>query len=241
MAIQVSQVLGAVTTLLQDAAYSRWTLAELISWINMGQDQVVALKPDAMTLTTPFKLAVGLTRQGLPDGSASFLNPTGATLRAGLKLIDITRNMGSDGLTPGKPISIIDRVLLDQCDPDWHSGQKSSTIQHYVYNEKNPRVFYVTPGSHALVYVWVELVYVAKPTLVTTINSYIDLPDEYESILVDYVLFRCYAKSTDSQLHLQKAVAYYEAFQRALGSYSDAEIEFDPNNVRANPSPSLKR
>ena len=241
MSILVSQILGSVTTLLQDASYSRWSLAELISWINMGQDQVVALKPDAMTITTPIKLAQGVTQQHLPDGTDAYQDPDDNTLRAGLKLIDITRNMGSNGTTPGKPISIIDRLLLDQCDPEWHSGHKSSTIQHYVYDEKNPRVFYITPGSHSLVYVWVEIIYTAKPNRVAQVTDSIDLPDEYESILVDYVLFRAYAKSTDSQLHLQKAVAYYEAFNRALGTYSMVEDEFDPNNTKGKPSPSVRR
>jgi hypothetical protein len=104
-----------------------------------------------------------------------------------------------------------------------------------------PKVFYVYPIVHATTQTWVEMMYVARPTAAATIASNIDLPDNYTSILLDYLLYRAFSKSTDSQLHLTKAMAYYEAFIRALGAYTAAESGFDPNNNRMAPSVSLRK
>ena len=125
--------------------------------------------------------------------------------------------------------------------PKWHYSERSNTIEHYVYSEKNPLIFYVCPGAHTSIQTWVELVYIGKPAVMATTAASIGLPDEYESILFDYVLFRAYSKSADSQVHMNKASLYYQAFTSALGTKINAEFATDPNNVLNTPSVSLRR
>jgi len=241
MATTAGTIIDQAEILLQDTTNVRWGTAELLSWLNQGQDQIVALKPDAMAKVVSTKLVASKTRQSLPDGTANYKDENGATLREGLQLLDIFRNMGTTGSSPGRSISIVDKNLLDLTDPTWHYIGRSNVIQHYMYNEKIPKVFYVYPIVHATTQTWVEMMYVARPTAAATTASDIDVPDNYISILLDYLLYRAFSKSTDSQLHLTKAMAYYEAFIRALGAYTAAESGFDPNNNRMAPSVSLRK
>jgi len=227
--IQASRIITKAAVLLQDTGAVRWSASELLDWLNMGQVQIVTVKPDAVSIVAEMRLVAGKTRQSLPNGTASFPDASGATLRSGIKLLDIVRNMGSDGKSPGRAIQIVDRKFLDQVDPFWHSGGPSTTIYNYTYDEKTPRIFYVTPPVHATVNVWVELVYTPVPTPLTSSDDYIELSDEYEPILLDYVLFRALSKQIDSADALQKAVAYYQAFMGALERYGVTEIEADPN------------
>lgn len=242
MSILASTIIGYARTILQDnGSTKRWSDAELLAWLNMGQDQIVALKPDVSSVITPFKLTAGKTKQNLPDGSNSYKDPLGVAQKKGIQLLDITRNMGTDGDTPGKSISIIDRVLLDQVSPKWHYFERANIIEHFVYSEKYPLIFYVCPGAHSSIQTWVELVYVAKPDTMAATSDSIDIPDEYESILLDYILFRAYSKSSDSAVHMNKAGLYYEAFVTALGSKVKTEFALDPNNLLSTPSVSVRR
>lgn len=241
MATTAGTIIDQAEILLQDTTNARWAASELLIWLNQGQDQIVALKPDAYSIVTSFKMTASKTRQSLPDGTASYKDENGATHKAGLKLLDVIRNMGALGSSPGKSISIVDKLILDLADPTWHYTGRSNVVQHYMYDERNPKVFYIYPGAHASVQTWVEVAYVAVPTACATTASNIALDDNYASVLLDYILFRAFSKSADSQLHLTKALAYYEAFIRALGAYTSGEAAFDPNNVHAAPSPSMRR
>jgi len=241
MAVTTSQIIGNVTTILQDTgAVRRWSDSELLGWLNLGQVQIVSAKPDSMAITTEMLLAAGVTKQQLPDGTANYQDAIGTTLRAGIKLIDLVRNLGSTGISAGKAISIIDRKLLDQFNPDWHNMTPSTSIVHFMYDEKVPRVFYVTPAPHATTAVWVEFTYIAKPNVLTS-GQNIELPDEYAPILMDYILFRAYSKESASQGFIQKALAYYASFKDALGNYTLIEHEVDPNNTSFSASPSIQR
>jgi hypothetical protein len=241
MAVSATQIINKVSILLQDTSASRWTVAELLGWLNLGQVQIGTAKPDAIAVTTEMKLTPGKTKQSLPDGSSAYQDANGVTLRAGIKLFDIVRNMGSTGLVPGRAISVTDRQLLDQFNSDWHDVTPAAAVANYTYDEKTPKVFYVYPAAHKTTPVWVEVTYAALPPILTAEQNIV-LPDEYEAILMDYILFRAYSKETDSPGAFQKALAYYEAYLRALDRYAMTEFEFDPNKAATiKPSPSYKR
>lgn len=241
MTVSVSQILSNVSTVLRDTGTSRhWPDTELLAWLNLGQRQIATLKPDAVSRVTQMQLAAGKSLQVLPDGTAAFTDASGATLLAGMKLIDIVRNLGADGQTPGRAVSIVDRSLMDNYNPEWHAGTPAVEIQHFMYNEKAPRVFYVYPVVHGSTPVWVEITYSFLPSILTSGQS-IELPDEYEGALMDYVLFRAYSKEQDSPVAATKAAAYFESYQSALDRFAMAEVEHDPNDTPRETSPSYQK
>lgn len=145
MSVLASAIISeASTSFLHDEDNDRWTQDEQLQNINDGQRMIVFLKPDANVFNTGIPLKSG-TKQSIPDGSAEFKNDAGETLAAGMSLLDVVRNMGSDGLTPGDAISIVDRHLLDTGNPSWHSDTGANAVSNYVFSEQDPKTFYCTP------------------------------------------------------------------------------------------------
>lgn len=194
-------IINRVTFITQDATNVRWTVNELIGWINDGQAAIALQKPDATAKNVATKLIAG-TKQTLPAD--------------GVRLLDLRRNMGLDGLTAGRAIREVQMDIMDAETPNWHSGVASATVLHYMFDLRDPHNFYVYPPQPASPG-YVELVYSAQPAKVAAVTDTIGVDDIYSPVLVDYLLYRCYLKSTDYASDFPRAQAYGQSVGNALG------------------------
>jgi hypothetical protein len=203
--VTVSSLMSRVGTLLQDAGNIRWNSTELLDWLNDGQREVVMLRPEAGAANEPKALVAG-TKQSIPD--------------VGIQFLDAIRN------TNGRAVRIVSREILDAQRPDWHSDTPSTTIQHFTYDPRDPKRFYVYPPAASGASL--DIVYSRTPTALT-LNGTIAIDDIYANTLVDYALYRAYSKDAEYAGNAQKAVAYYTAFANGLGVMLKNEMERNPN------------
>lgn len=206
---------------LNDPNNVRWTLAELLEWLNDGQREVAVLRPNSSTAVAVLPLDPGTTLQHLPT------NPNAVSL------IDITRNLGTDGSTPGAPVRIIAREELDLFRPTWHSDTAATAIQNYTYDGRSPRNFYVYPRPATAISVEAHLQVVPQNVEVQGVNdapidTNIALDDLYQTALYDYVMFRAMAKNTDAK-NDGESMAAYRAFLNRLGLKLQVDRAADPN------------
>lgn len=145
--IKASSIITRAATLLHDETGERWPESELLKWLNDGQRQIVLLKWDAYTECESVQLDPG-TKQSIPS--------------QGLSLIDVIRNMGSDGSTPGKPVMVLPKRVLDYQHQSWHYTDEQDEIEYFCFDDRSPRRFFVFPPSDGTTYV--ELVYSSSPT-----------------------------------------------------------------------------
>jgi len=213
--ILASAIVDKVEIVLQDTTNVRWTSTELLGWLNDGQRDIVLLKPDTNVTTDDYKLAAG-TKQRIPDGTATYQNETPTTLDAGITLVGVKRNMGTNGTTPGRAITIIDMRIMDTNNPGWHSETGAAEVKHYMFDARNPKVFYVTPPQPAADQGYVEVAYASIPSDVA-IDAAISLDDTYANVLLDYILYRAYQKDADYSKDNARVQAYYASFMGALG------------------------
>lgn len=219
--ITVAATLSRVSMLLQDTTNIRWPLAELLDWLNDAQREIVLLKPNASTTNTAVQLAAG-TKQTLPAD--------------GVSLIDISRNMGTSGSTPGKGIRITMREILDAQLPDWHMSTASAEVKHYVYSPLDPKTFYVYPPQPVASRGYVELIYSASPAD-ATLGGAINVDDIYQPVLIDYILYRAYSKDTEYAADVARAQGYQQSFFGALTGKLKGEAMTNPNiSAPANPN-----
>lgn len=215
MAFTGQNVIDRAADVLQDLTNVRWTVNELIRWLNTGQRQVVMLRPDAKYTLASVILVQG-TKQTLPAGS--------------LKLLDVIRNMGANGTTPGNVIRLISREVLDAQSPDWHTvANASGIIKHYMYDVRTPLNYYVFPQVPATPVVEVEIAHSVAPTDLATAASSVDLPDTYENAMVDYLLFRTYSKDAEYAGDPNRAAMYYQMFMAGLGMKTKVDITVGPS------------
>ena len=223
-----SEALDQAGIILQDTTNIRWPTAELLGWLNAGQREIVLRKPDAYTISEAVALTASEAKQSIPA--------------AGIQLIDIVRNMGTAGATPGRAVTRTERYILDSQRPDWNTETGSSTVKHYMFDERNPKVFYVYPPQPAVSPGYVETVYSAAPAALAAAANTLTLDDIYASVLLDYVLYRAYSKDSDIAPNApQRAVGHYQAFLRSLGDKEKAESSYDPNAPKLSETPGVHR
>jgi hypothetical protein len=205
MTIAASSIIRRVVETMQDNTSIRWPVAELVRYLNDGQREVVLYRPDSMVTNASVTLAAG-AKQSLPTNGA--------------KLIDVVRNTGVNK----RSVRITSRTILDTQSPNWYNLAGVTEVLHYMYDPRDPRVFYVYPPAAASG-ASVEIVYAAYPTdiaepadgaLYSAVTGNITLPDIYGNVLTDYILYRAYTKDSEYAGNAQRAQAHYAAFQGAL-------------------------
>lgn len=204
MALTADDVVTRVEFLLSDAGNVHWTSPEIVGYINDAQLEIVAVRPDAAARSEAVQLAAGV-KQSLPTG--------------GVFLMDVIRNMGTDGTTAGAAIRPTTMASLAAFLPTWASTTASTVVKHYMYSKSDPLVFYVYPPQPSLPRGYVEMLYAATPTMipVNTPATALSLADIYFPAIVAYVLFRCWSKDSEIAGNAQQAAAYYTQFQGILG------------------------
>lgn len=178
--MKASAVLVRAEFQLNDAGFTRWTKPELLLYLSEGQREAARLNPETTATTRSIQLTKGSTRHRLPDDAGT--------------LIDITRNMGPDGVTPGYPITVMDRETVDRVDPRRHLSAGKTKIKHYSYNPANSMEFETYPKASASENVYIEAVFSVIASDLTSENDALTVIDKYNNALTEYVLSRAYSK-----------------------------------------------
>jgi len=212
MAVTGQNIIDKVHTVLSDVNIY-WPDAELLGWLNSGLKEIAILKPNVLITIAAVKCVAG-TKQTLPTG--------------GLMLVDIVRNMGTAGTTPGRGVALISRQTLDGINNDWHTTTAAAVAKHFVFDPRYPKVFYVYPQQPAANQGYLEIAYAVSPTNLTALSDAIPLDDVYENVLVDYVLYRAFGKNSTEPSNVTVSQAHYAAFAGVLGAKVQAELAIQP-------------
>lgn len=214
--IVASTLINKAQIILQDLTGVRWpSNTELLGWLNDGQREVLVYKPNANVKHASHKLATG-TCQSLPEDC--------------VQLIDIPRNMGTDGLTPGRAIRLAVREVMDAQVPGWHSARASAEVRHFMYSALDPKTFWVYPPQPATGQGYVDLTYSATPSN-ATLDGFIQIDDIYANVLVDYILYRAFSKDTEAAADVNRAATYQNAYLSSLTGKIKVESGVNPNTT----------
>jgi hypothetical protein len=219
MPIAAQSVIRRCVETLQDNTSIRWPINELVRYLNDGQREVVLYRPDAMVTNATITCVAG-SKQALPAGGA--------------KLIEVVRNAAGTR----RAVRMVNREILDAQTPNWHNLTGVAEVLHFMYDPRDPRVFYVYPP--ATISAQLDIVYAAYPAditepadgaLYTAVTGNVSLPDIYGNVLQDYILYRAYMKDSEYAGNGQRATSHYAAFANALGIEIKATVVVAPNPV----------
>ena len=216
-----TNLLSRIQDTLQDTTSVRWPEAELLRYINDAQREIVNFRPESSAKTDNVLLASG-TKQALPSD--------------GLRLIKVTRNMSSaaSDATGKRAIRIVNVDILNTQEPDWNDPSVSgdaahgTVVKHYIFDEDDPRNYYVYPGVSGSAYV--EIVYSATPTDLSAASDTISVDDIYANAIIDFVLYRAYMKDAEYAGNAQRAQNHYQLFTASIGQGGQSSMLLDPNN-----------
>lgn len=217
MATTIKSVLERVVGTLSDEGSVTWTLQDLVRYLNDGQRDMLVKRPDLFVVQIDHPLAMGV-RQALPADGA--------------KLLDIPCN------TNGVPITRVKRALLDAQAPGWRVLLGSDEIDHFTYDELQPKEFEVYPP--AALGAEVRLEYSATPqdlpipadgTTLAAIAGNVGIPDLQATALHHYICFRCYAEG-DENVNAARAQQFLALFSNLLDVEMVATTTSAPRNEK---------
>ena len=211
--LQMPAISSRCSDLLNDADLLRWPLVERIRWANEAMGAIMMRRPAAFAVREVMVLREG-SYQAIPLNGSQF--------------IDLVRNIGSDGVTPGRAIRRSDRQQLDDADPDWHTGAQKAQVRQYLFDDRVPTVFYVYPP--VISGTKVEVLHAALPDLVLEDNAdgEFAIGLEYLEAVVNYVCYRARSKDAEDG-QSGDAVAFYGAFEASLGAKNESSNAASPN------------
>ena len=217
-----SVVIDRAQRILNDTTAVRWPAADLLDWLNEGQQAAVRIAPEAYTVTANMQLAEGV-RQNLVSMA------TAASTEVPLRLIEVTRNVtDATGLPALKVVRMVTRRALDQANPDWPTETGVALVDHYMFDSRNPKEFMVYPPQPATGQGFVEVVYSAEPAPLTDAADPIVLDDSYAPALVDYIVHRALSTDAEYGQNPAKVAQHFNQFMGALTQKSGIDLAVEP-------------
>ena len=255
MALTCDNIIAKVRGILQDPYPGiRWGNDELEGWINAGQNSIASFVPGTTAVTDPdFPVRIGVEQQ-LPDGAARLIRIIGNVNHTLVSSSDVQRA----GVIREASFDDLEITI-----PDWRTivRKPNAGFQYYFYDVDSPLTFYLYPvprstwngtGSAPMTAERLNLIYSAAPTpvlwretgetgmireidstQVTEKQATLDIPDVYESALIDYVLSRALQKAPHTADRMRLSEQREAAFLRAVqGVRATDEVVTNPDSDR---------
>lgn len=221
--MKASTILRIVSAGLQDLepdVEKRWawkvgndSSVGLLDYMNSAIREIASQRPDCYSITESIYLEPGI-RQMIPTKSTH-----GASADA-VALCELTRNMGQDGKTPGRPIlSVNQEVLFSWMNPyDENKTERyhANEVDNFCYDRAtNPKVYYVYPAVPSSGRLYVEAIYYAQPPEVTSTSQDIGISDKYAQAIAHYMIAE--VCSADHEASSMERVTYHmQLFQQMM-------------------------
>ena len=232
MALKAQDVLSRASVTLQDDGFVRWTLPELLTYLNDGMREIAIVRPEAVAQTLELAMQEG-TLQTLAT--------------AHIQLIRAIRNLDTldadpEGRAGGRAITVVSRTTLDVTMPGWQDPDVlayAKNVQHVIQDTMNPRAFYVVPGNDGTGTIEVLMAVMptdvplpAQPYNIENYTADLEIPQMHRAALVDYVMYRAYLKDTGDPNNAARADRHMNMFRTSLGLRTESEAT---HNVKSTP------
>ena len=218
--LQAQHILSRVRNILQDNTAVRWTDGEMFDYLSDAQREIANLRPDATATHSNVQLTTG-TEQTIPTD--------------GLRLIKVVRNMSGTATdaTGARSIRVVTEDSLNSTEPNWHNptvtgdATHGTEVKHYIFDNEDPRKFYVYPGVAGNAYV--EIVYSKNPTSLGAATDVIQVDDIYANALINFALYRAYLKDSEYAGNQQRAGSHYQLFTQSIARGGITANAIQPN------------
>jgi hypothetical protein len=208
----VQEIIDEVSGQLNDIDLITWDLSSHLEYINAAMEAIVNIRPDAYSIVTTMQMTSG-AKQSLPTSA--------------LRLLGVKRNMGADGVTPGRAIHAVDEESLDLFEFNWSNATEEAAVKNFTYDERMPNTFYVDPPSDGTG--WIEIAISRVPTSVTVVGDTLVLKDIYRNQIIQWCMYRAYSIEVDSASSRSRAATHEQSFYQLMGKKFARDVQFSPS------------
>lgn len=208
-----TDIKNAVLEILEDSeAQVTYGDSQILRWVNDAQRAIVSVRPEANPVRVVKQLTANDSRQTID----------------GIWLLDVVRNMGSDGATPGRSLRHVSRETLTEVDNSWTTDTGATTVKEWSFDMRTPTVFYVYPRPHASVAVYLELYQSENPTELSDLSDDLSLDDVYAPAITEWALYRFFSRDSEQTPSLARAQMHLQVFQSLLGAQTTRFAQSSP-------------
>ena len=192
----------------------------------------------------------GVTTNGTPGNAGAYTKITVATgaptlytyctAHTGMGFTVTTNDFVGVGT---RSVRAVSRDILDSLEPSWHDAtvkgdaKHGSVIKHFMYEEQNPRNYYVYPGVASGSNAYLEVIYSKNPATVTASDN-LTVPDLYSTAVMHYVLYMCYMKDSEYVGSQQLANSHFNLFMTSVTGKTQIDMFTSPN-MGSSPQPQI--
>ena len=217
MAINAKTVISSVVRDLKNADLVRWTLVELVDYLNAGQREIVAVRPDMAAKVKTVALVQG-PLQPIPADT--------------VRLMRLIHN--ADGAK--RAIRIINMELMDSFEPTWRNRTPVGEVIHYSYDTTNNDVFEVFPPVKVGVNVVGEFetkpmdIAVPGSNLLADVTGDLWVPDMAANALQHYMMARAFSKDAEYANNPTLAAGHKTEMANVLGVELSSGLQNSPTD-----------
>ena len=205
--MQASDLISRAQYTLNDDDVHWIESTELLSHANEGMVEAVKLKPDIYPTESTISMVTG-TKQSI--AATAF------------RLLDVVRNAAGNK----RSVRHVDRWTLDAYKPEWANETAVSEVQLFTFDDINPGSFHVYPpndGNGSIL-----AVVSAPPTAMADVDATFPLNDFWAGTVINWMLYRAFAKDSDAVKYFERSQAFYKAFLSDLGRTDMVEAKTTP-------------
>lgn len=194
----VSDIYTRVSRELIDPEHRLWTTAALLDYLNDALASIIMVRPDLSREIVATTIEADTLRVAL--GSTDY------------KLLSVN-HCNDVGLT-FIPIEELNRLA-----PTWRTERDSQPL-HWSRNADDELSFFLYPAPDQQVSLEYEC---SKAIRVQSEEDVFPLPELYEGLVFDYMMYRAYSKEGQSETERAKANTHFQSFTLALTGKSQAD------------------
>ena len=219
MGAKVESVTNRIIATLRDANEDSWA-EEIIHLAILEAERVVTIfKPDATSVNSTFTCVAGC------EQSLSGVNNPPAHA-----LLNVKYNVNPDD-TPGRSVRRVAVGDLDAIAPDWRSQSAVGTVRQYMWDEREPLLFYTHPPVNVGTKLKIAYSAVPAPYGAVDANTETTVTDIYEPMLIEWALYRLFGHDTEGSVNISRSQQHLQNFGNMMGIKVEALKAVDPKSM----------
>jgi hypothetical protein len=196
--INTANIINRVAKELIDDGFVYWSKEEHISNMNDAISAILFVKPEATRKTTEIDVKKAQSRVELPADAYTILS------------VNQVDGIGAQFIAMSE---------LDRLYPDWRN--MTDTPSNWTKYDNEDTSFWLFPAPDANAKVEIDY---SRFIRVESMNGTLILPDAYEPMIFDYMLYRAYSKGANSESTMARANLHLRSFELLLKGKSNIDV-----------------
>lgn len=205
----VADTVAEVRGILRDAGADLYSDALIQAAVLAGEVMTATTKPESVSDRIEIATAAG-SLQALPATH--------------FRLLDLLHN--GPASAPRRSINLVGRETLDRMTPNWRSATPVDDAREYVYDERNPLQFELSPPVKAGTIVGLLA---KRPTPYTNVaNDELTVDAMNQPAVIEWALYRLFSEDTEGTVNEARSRKHYGNFFNFFGIKLQNEARNSP-------------